>query len=124
MAEDITKIDSKEFDASMEQNTAAVEDKNVYIHKFKEPFEYEGKTYEELSFDWGKLTGKDALAIENELSTLGKVFISPEFSAEYLIRMAAKACTEPIGTDVLSALPLREFNSIRSRARAFLLRLG
>ena len=103
---------------------SAVADISVYNHRFASPFTYEGKTYEELTFEFGKLTGTDALAIENELSTLGKMFISPEFSGEYLVRMAAKACTEPIGADVLSAMPLREYNRIRNRARSFLLYNG
>ena len=93
----------------------------TYTHVLNKPFTYEGKTYEELVFEWGKLTGRDSLSIENEVLRLGRPFISPEFSAEYLVRMAAKACTLPIGIDLLEALPLVEFNKIKSKARSFLL---
>ena len=93
----------------------------TYIHVLNKPFTYEDKTYEELVFEWGKLTGRDSLSIENEVLRLGRPFVSPEFSAEYLVRMAAKACTLPLGIDLLEALPLVEFNRIKSKARSFLL---
>ena len=94
---------------------------DVYTHILKRPFTFEGKTYEEITFEWGKLTGRDSLAIENEVLRLGKPFVTPEFSSEYLIRMAAKACTLPIGIDLLEALPLPEFNRIKGKARTFLM---
>lgn len=95
-----------------------------YKHIFARPFTYEGKTYKELVFDWGSLTGEDSLAIENEMSSLGKPLIAPEFSGEYLIRMAARACNERIGSDALAAMPLVDYNKIRNMARSFLLRSG
>lgn len=96
----------------------------TYTHEFRTPFTYEGKTYERLTFDFEKLTGRDSLAIEAELSARGKVVMAPEFSGEFLSRMAARACTEKIGADVIAALPFADFNRIRNRARSFLLRSG
>lgn len=96
--------------------------KYSYTHKFSTPFTYEGKTYEEITFDWGKLTGEDSLSIEAEMNALGKMIISPEFSGEYLIRMAALASSPKIGADVLQKLSLKDFNKIRSAARSFLLK--
>ena len=94
----------------------------TYTHVLNKPFIYEGKTYEELVFEWDKLTGRDSISIENEVVRLGRPFVTPEFSAEYLVRMAAKACTLPIGIDLLEALPLVDFNRIKSKARGFLLK--
>ena len=93
----------------------------VYTHILKRPLTFEGKTYEELTFDFGKLTGKDSVSIENEILRLGKPLVSSELSSEFLVRMAAKACTLPIGIDLLEALPLPEFNRIKNRARTFLM---
>jgi len=93
-----------------------------YTHKFRKPFEYQGKTYNEMTFDWGKLTGKDGLAIENELQQIGKAVIVPTFSGEYLIRLAARACTAPIGADAFENMPIVDYNKIRSSARSFLLK--
>lgn len=93
----------------------------TYVHQLRRPFEYEGKTYETLTFNWGGLTGDDSLSIENEMQAAGKPVIVPTFSGEYLIRMAARACTPRLGSDVLCALPISEYNRIRSKARSFLL---
>jgi len=112
-------IDDEEFAAAQK---AAEESDYIYTHKFKKPFEYQGKTYNELTFDWGKLTGKDGLAIENELQQLGKPVIVPQFSGEYLVRLAARACTVPIGSDAFETMKLADYNKIRSAARSFLLK--
>ena len=114
-------IDPKEF--AVAEAEAAVS-ANTFTYTFTKPFTYEGKTYEALTFDWDRLTGKDALAIEGELQALGKAVIVPEFSGEYLIRMAARACTERIGSDLLCAVPISAYNRIRGAARSFLLRSG
>ena len=81
------------------------ETEKLYVHKFKKPVLYNGETITELAFDFDSLTGDDALNIENELASIGKAAISPAFSGEYLIRMAAKACTTPIGEDFFEPLP-------------------
>lgn len=94
----------------------------TYVHKFRTPFEYESKTHETLTFDWGTLTGTDSLDIENEMQAAGKPVIVPTFSSEYLIRMAARACTPRLGVDVLCAMPIADYNKIRSAARSFLLK--
>lgn len=93
----------------------------AYTLKFKKPFEYDGQSYTELTFNWDALTGEDSLAIEAELQAMGKLIVSPTFSGEYLVRMAAKACTTPVGQDLLRALPISDYNRIRSAARSFLL---
>lgn len=114
----VDKIDAQEFEAAEQE---AKTSSTAYTHKFNTPFTYEGKTYNELTFEWGKLTGNDSLAIEAEMQDLGKVVISPEFSSDYLIRMASRACIQPIGSDAFCAMSLRDYNRIRSKARSFLL---
>ena len=101
---------------------AAAADPYTYTHKLQKPLDYEGKHYESLTFDWGKLTGNDSLAIEAELTALNQPVIIPSMSAGYLIRMACRACTEPIGVDVIGAMSIRDYNTIRTKARNFLLR--
>lgn len=102
--------------------TEAEEDSDLYTHTFKNPVLYNGKSYETLSFDFDTLTGADGLNIENELQSIGKPALVPAFSGEYLVRMAAKACTEPIGADIFNVMPIRDYNKIRSVARSFLLK--
>lgn len=100
----------------------ASQSKSVYTHSFRNPVTYQGAAYDELQFDWGKLTGGDALAIENEMQALGMAVIVPTFSGEYLIRMAARACTVKIGADIFKQMPIGDYNRIRSAARSFLLK--
>ena len=104
---------------------AKMEAKNspdVFTINFKTPVPYNEKEYASLTFDFGSLTGNDDLAIEDELAALNVMLVTPAFSGHYLIRMAAKACKEPIGCDFLRALNLKEYSKIRSAARSFLLK--
>ena len=113
-------IDEKEFDAAIAE--ARANDVSVITIKLKKPVKYNNKEYTELSFDFDKLTGMDGLAIEEELQMLGKAVIVPTLSGPYLVRMAARACTEKIGADIFNYLSLKDFNRIRDTARSFLLR--
>ena len=119
--DNVTKINDEEFAVAKKESENTT---GVYVHEFSTPFSYEGKTYEKLTFNWNKLTGEDSLAIENELQSLGKAVIVPEFSGEYLVRMASRACTENIGADVILAMSLSDYNTIRGKARSFLLHLA
>ena len=112
-------IDAGEFAvAEKEAETSGFE----YTHKFRRPFSYMGKTYEELTFEWDKLTGRDGLAINAELQAIGRPSVVAAFSDEYKIRMAARACTVQIGADAFELMPLYDFNKITDRARSFLLK--
>ncbi|MCH5195957.1 MAG: hypothetical protein J1F28_04550 [Oscillospiraceae bacterium] len=90
--------------------------------KLKKPVTYNGIEYTELTFDYEKLTADDALNIEDELLAIGRFStVDPAFYAPYLIRMAARACTEPIGVDLLRKLSFGDFHKIRNRTKYFLL---
>lgn len=115
----------------MEILAKAEPDDGSYTHTFKTPFFYQGSTFEKLTFDWDSLTGDDYIAIENELLRRGKTLVTPEFSSEFLLGMAVRACTQRsedgfrvLNADTMKAMPLREFRTICGRARAFLLRVG
>lgn len=103
---------------------------SAYKHELSAPFTFEGETFRELTFDFAKLTAADSLAIENEMAALNKSVLVPEFSGEYLLRMAVRACTvtrsdgRRLGIDAFRALPLADYVRIRGRARSFLLRAG
>lgn len=115
------EIDKKELDVA-EQMADQNENVYEYVHKLNKPFEYEGRTYETMHFNWGKLTGNDGLAIETEMQAMGTPAVIPSLSGGYLIRMAARASVEGIAVNVLLALPIRDYNKIRSEARSFLLK--
>ena len=109
-------------DHEMTQPAAESADVGVYTHTFKKPFEYEGKTYEELTFDFGHLKGRDMVAIENEMQGMSEYALAPEISTSFQSKMAARAAG--IGSDVLEAMPLKDFNKITGAARRFLLDSG
>ena len=119
-------VDKKEFEAAEQ---AAEDSAVLYTHTFNPPFVFEGETFASLSFDWERLTGNDSLAIEREvLAVTGRAVVAPEFSGEYLIRMAVRACVElrqdgkrKLGADAYRAMRMSDFNAIRNAARSFLL---
>ena len=94
----------------------------VYVHKFKKPFEYEGKKYVTLNFYFERLTGRDMITIENEMQARNEYAIDPLLSRNFQSKMAARA--GGIGADVLEAMPMQEFNKIVNAARNFLIDSG
>lgn len=91
--------------------------KNVY--RLKKPFEFEGNIYEEFILDFDSLKGKDLINIDEELSFLGKFIVSPETSLAFKTILVSKATK--VSYDVISNLPLKEFNELIKRATGFLL---
>lgn len=89
-----------------------------YRHEFSEPFEWMGKTYRTLDFHFGKLKGKDALAIYRELQSKGVIVISPRSSQHYQMCLASRACG--LGADAFAEMPLRDFEVILGKARNFI----
>ena len=112
----------------LEQNVADV---CVYTHMFRNPFQLKSSTaaVQELTFDFGSLTGNDYLAIEDDLIRHGKTLVVPEFTGDFLCGMASRACTlrDKNGVPMLHnadlrALPMRDFQAVCNAARRFLLR--
>ncbi|MBR2131393.1 MAG: hypothetical protein IJ955_02450 [Oscillospiraceae bacterium] len=104
-------------------------DAGSYTHVFAAPFSYEGETYEQLTFQWDSLTGKDSMDIERDLRMKGLTVVVAEYTPEYLTSMAARACTyrdsngkRTVSMFTLQALPLRDFRAICGQARRFLQR--
>ena len=110
-------VDDEEL-ALVEAQAAEV-DADVYVHHFSTPFTYEGKTYENLVFDFGRLTGADSLAVAREMKSRGQILVSREIDDDYCDRMALRACDQKIGLDTLLAMPVRDYNRIFSRMRSF-----
>ena len=111
------------------EEAKAAPDDGSYTHVFKKPFTYEGTTYESLTFDWEHLTGKDSLNIERELRLHGLTVVRAEYTPEYLISFAARACTyrdeagkRKVSAFTIQAMPVRDFRAICAKARIFLQR--
>ncbi len=118
-----------EEELSAAQSEAETENKEMSadngkrIMILKKPIEKMGTVYRELHFDFDKLTGKDSLEVEEEIETITKLtVVAPALNLEYLIRISARACDEPIGRDDIVNMNLSDFNHIRNIARNFMLR--
>lgn len=122
----------KEDAASAEQEAKKAKqeaDLGVYTHTFKVPFRWKEREYQTMTFDWTRLSGRDHLEIENELLMKGRTLVTPAFTGEFLVGMAARACTERdeegkrvIDGQAIQAMLMADFQAITRRARSFLLR--
>lgn len=115
--------------AKLEAEAKAGPDVRAYTHTFEEPFEYQGRTIMELTFDWGALTGEDHQAIEDDMLRHGQNLVIPAFTGAFLMGMAVRACTDRddngiriVSPELLRALPFRDYQKIYMSARRFLLR--
>ena len=86
------------------------------------PFEWCGKTYEEIDLDFERLTGRDMEAIDDELGAAGLHGASPAGSRRYQRLLAARASGVP--SDVIEHLPLADYNAVVTAARYFLIVTG
>ncbi|MCL2487768.1 MAG: hypothetical protein FWE80_03710 [Oscillospiraceae bacterium] len=121
-ATDTAAAEEQEYAEAMK---AVENNKGTYTHKFVEPFVWMGKTYTELRFDWGSLTMTDTYNIEEELRITGKKsVVSKKFDTYFHAAMAARACTEKIGTDAIDAMSMADGLEILERAQLFLINRG
>jgi hypothetical protein len=118
-----TEIDSVEFAAMETENERAQREDNIfeYTHRFKKPITYNGKEYEELNFDFDSLSGQDILNIDYEMEVLGVNIAVRELNGRYQMAYAAKACKEPIGSDVFAFMRAADFLKISRKVKTFLL---
>lgn len=122
MDNNITNINGMEEEELEQAQEEAKKAENLFTLKCKKPFTYEGNEYSELSFDFDGLTGRDSLDVERELAVRGIQVAVPAFSGEYIIRIAAKACTDAkIGSDAFERMSLKDYNRLRSKVRNFLM---
>ncbi len=99
-----------------------------YTHTFKKPFQWKGRMFDSLTFDWTTLSGRDHLEIENEIMMKGRTLVIPAYTGDFLSGMAARACTErdekgrrAIDGQAIMELPMGDFQAITRSARNFLL---
>lgn len=119
---DVETEKTESLDELVEKELSSMENTSVenVLHLTK-PVLYNGEEVTGLAFDFDKLTGADALNIEEELAARGKaMYFGAINDANYLIRMAAKACTKPVGMDFFNKVSIIDFERIKNRARFFL----
>lgn len=99
-----------------------VESDDNWVWKLAKPVTYNGEEISELRFNFEKLTGRDALEIENELMRFGKLSAYTQVgNINYLMKAAARACEKPIGEDFFNLVSISDFNTLRNKIQLFLL---
>lgn len=127
---DMSSVEADAASAEQEAQKAKQEaDLGVYTHTFKTPFQWKGRQYQTMTFDWTGLSGRDHLEIENELLMKGRTLVTPAFTGEFLAGMAARACTERdengkrvLDGQAVETMSMADFQAITRKARGFLLR--
>ena len=127
---DMTAVERDAEDAERVAEEARREpEPGNYTHTFKKPFKWKGRTFESLTFDWEALTGRDHLEIQHEMTMKGRVLVNAAFDGDFLMGMAARACTERdekgkrvIDGQAILEMSMGDFQTITRKARGFLLR--
>ena len=119
---DKTKEVSEQVKDALEELTKT---DSVKTFKLSKPIMYNGEEITELAFDFEELTGMDGIATERDLKRRGiSIFGHTASDVDYVIGMAARACTKTVGTDIFNNMSITDFNKIRTNAYFFLLRLN
>ena len=82
------KLDENTVEEAREEMEAG-----IYEHVFTKPFEWEGKKYGSLKFNFDKLTGKDTLAIERELAAKNIFTVVRSLTVECQMRAPAPSAS-------------------------------
>ena len=96
--------------------------KGVYSHRFEPVYKYDGKEYVTMDFRFADLTGDDMIKVEIEMQDENVFAMATEISKTQQSKLAARAAG--VGADVITSMPLRDFNKITNEVRAFLLSTG
>lgn len=86
------------------------------------PFEWCGKTYEEINMNFEGLRGRDMEAIDDEIGVMGLRGMVPAYSRMYQRMLASRASGIP--SDVIENLPLADYNEVVTAAQNFLFVTG
>lgn len=89
---------------------------------FSKPYEFEGKTYDNIELNLEGLKGTDISAAKRQFQSLGFRSTAPVFDSDYCALVAARASKQPI--EFFNGLPAPEYLEITSVVTSFLARLG
>lgn len=119
MAEEKDIVEQVAEQAKRVDVEAAIQRFGLNTIKLSKPFEWDGKTYEELTMDFLSMTGRDMEAVDDELRANGIEVERPAYNRRYQRLLAARAAKVP--SDMVKNLPIQDYNKIVSAAHYFLL---
>lgn len=87
-------------------------------HEFAKPIIFDGQEYTGLDLDLDRLTGKDLVNIEAEMTARGVQAVMPEISKSYQMLVAARSAKVPV--ELIEELPIKEASAITMKVVNFL----
>lgn len=100
------------------------DEENINIFKLRKPIPNGGEPIAEIHLDFDKITGRDILAIERELNSIGNRIVMPTTSMEFAIRVFVLAAEESIDVEFMERMGAVDFNNAINKTRFFLLGLA
>lgn len=86
--------------------------------EFSKPFTFESVEYTGLDLDLDRLTGKDLINIEAEMTARGVQAPMPEISKSYQMLIAARAARVPV--ELIEELPMKDASAVTMKVVNFL----
>lgn len=93
--------------------------KKPYVVQLKTPVTFEGKQYDEIDLTClENINAADMIAVGRHLSSAGNANVNQEFTLEYALNIAARACNLPI--EFFDQLKPRQAMQVKSCVSSFL----
>lgn len=89
------------------------------IHEFEKPFEFEGKTYEQIEFDLEGLKGSDISEAKKRFVKAGNYAVLPAMDSDFCAILLARLCRLP--DEFFEQLPAREYCALTQKVSNFLM---
>ncbi|MGN0885459.1 MAG: phage tail assembly protein [Candidatus Spyradenecus sp.] len=89
------------------------------VHVFATPYDFEGKTYEQLDFNLEGLKGSDIAAVKKQFTSAGNFAAVPAADYDFCAMMLARVCKLPL--EFFTELPAKEYLALTQKVSNFLL---
>lgn len=86
-------------------------------YEFTQPYQFEGKVFEEIEIDLESLKGSDMSAVKRQFAAKGLRSMAPIFDADYCALVAARAAKLPI--EFFDEMPAKDYIEITSSVTNF-----
>lgn len=89
------------------------------LYKFKTPYEFEGKKYEELEADLTQLKGRDLADAKRAYTKAGNFAVLPVTDADYCVEIISRLTKLP--REFFDDMPARDYLAITTEVSNFLM---
>lgn len=86
-------------------------------YTFSKPYEFEGKTYEEIELDLESFKGSDISAVKRQFTASGLRSLAPIFDSDFCAMVAARASKQPL--EFFNQMPAHDYLVITATVTDF-----